>query len=139
GLEVPEAGAVRIGGEVVVDRRRWVAPERRGVGMVFQDFALFPHMTVFENIEFGIPSVPRKQRRPRAEEMLELVDLVGYGDRYPHQLSGGQQQRVALARALAPQPKLLLLDEPFSSLDTALKRSLRDEIREILLRTDTTT
>ena len=139
GLEIPEVGAVRIGGDVVVDRRRWVAPERRGVGMVFQDFALFPHMTVFENIEFGIPSVPRRLRRPRAEEMLELVDLVGYGERYPHQLSGGQQQRVALARALAPQPKLLLLDEPFSSLDTALKRTLRDEIREILLRTGTTT
>ncbi len=106
--------------------------------MVFQDFALFPHMTSAENITFGLIGRGRAARAERAREMLEVVGLAGLGDRYPHQLSGGQQQRVALARALAPQPALLLLDEPFSNLDTALKRSLRDEVRDILRKTGTT-
>src|SRR5690606_34382950 len=127
GLDTPDQGEIRIGGRAVAAGRVWVAPERRGVGMVFQDFALFPHMTVLGNIVFGLPSLPRAERRARAEAMLELVDLAGYGERYPHQLSGGQQQRVALARALASEPSLLLLDEPFSNLDTALKRMLREE------------
>jgi iron(III) transport system ATP-binding protein len=139
GLENPDAGEIRIGGRTVSGPRTSLAPERRGVGMVFQDFALFPHMTVAGNIMFGLGSLPRAQRPARVEEMLELVDLSGYGDRYPHQLSGGQQQRVALARALASEPSLLLLDEPFSNLDTTLKRSLREEMRDILQRTGTTT
>jgi iron(III) transport system ATP-binding protein len=138
GLEVPDSGTIRIGGRAVSGGAGWVPPERRGVGMVFQDFALFPHMTARGNILYGLGSLPRKQRGRRAEEMLELVGLGGYGERFPHQLSGGQQQRVALARALAPQPSLLLLDEPFSNLDTALKRTLREELRDILLRTGTT-
>jgi len=138
GLEVPDGGEIRIAGQVVSGGRAWVQPERRGVGMVFQDFALFPHMSAVDNIMYGLVALPRGERRPRAEAMLELVGLAGYGDRYPHQLSGGQQQRIALARALAPEPRLLLLDEPFSSLDTALKRGLREELAEILRRTHTT-
>jgi iron(III) transport system ATP-binding protein len=138
GLEEPDAGEITIGGVTVAGPRAWVEPERRGIGMVFQDFALFPHMTAFGNIVYGLGGLPRRERRRRAEEMLELVGLTGLGERYPHQLSGGQQQRVSLARALAPQPSLLLLDEPFSNLDTALKRLLREELREILRRTGTT-
>ena len=139
GLEVPDAGSIHINGRAVVADRTWVSPERRGVGMVFQDFALFPHMTAEQNIRYGLGAVARRARRERAEEMLALVGLAGLGGRYPHQLSGGQQQRVALARALAPSPSLLLLDEPFSSIDTALKRTLRAELCDILQRAGTTT
>jgi len=138
GLEIPDAGEVRIAGRAVAGAGAWVPPERRGVGMVFQDFALFPHMTAVRNIMYGLDRLPRAERGPRAEAMLALVGLEGLGARYPHQLSGGQQQRVALARALAPEPAILLLDEPFSSLDTALKRELREEIVDILRRTNTT-
>jgi iron(III) transport system ATP-binding protein len=138
GLEVPDGGEIRIGNGTVASAAAWVPPEKRGVGMVFQDFALFPHMTALANLVYGLGGIPRAERRRRADAMLELVGLAGYGDRYPHQLSGGQQQRVALARALAPEPSLLLLDEPFSSLDTALKRTLREELAEILRRTGTT-
>ncbi len=139
GLEVPEGGEIHLGGVTVSGHRTWVSPERRGVGMVFQDFALFPHMTVLDNVVYGLASRSRRERGSRAEAMLELVGLAGYGGRYPHQLSGGQQQRVALARALAPEPKLLLLDEPFSNLDTALKRTLREEVGEILRHSGITT
>src|SRR5690606_13759227 len=139
GLEVPDAGTVCIGGRSVSEGRAWVAPERRGVGMVFQDFALFPHMTAEKNVLYGLRSLARVDRRRRTSEMLELVGLASLGKRYPHQLSGGQQQRVAIARALASEPSLLLLDEPFSNLDTALKRTLREELREILQRAGTTT
>ncbi|HEY0972541.1 MAG TPA: ABC transporter ATP-binding protein [Gemmatimonadales bacterium] len=139
GLEVPDTGTVEIGGRTMAGDGRWVSPEKRGVGMVFQDFALFPHMTVEGNVRYGLRDMPRRERGARVAEMLELVGLAGLGGRYPHQLSGGQQQRVALARALAGEPRILLLDEPFSSLDTALKRTLREEMRTILERTSTTT
>ena len=107
----------------------WVPPERRKVGMVFQDYALFPHLSVADNVGFGLP---RKERRTRVPAVLALVDLCGLGDRYPHELSGGQQQRVALARALAPGPELVLLDEPWSNIDPHLRASMRDELARIL-------
>jgi iron(III) transport system ATP-binding protein len=138
GLEFPDSGTIQIGGRTVSGGRTWLVPEKRGVGMVFQDFALFPHMTAVENIAYGLAGLARADKRDRAAEMLDLVGLAGYEGRFPHQLSGGQQQRIALARALAPQPNLLLLDEPFSNLDTALKRTLRDELGDILRRTRTT-
>ena len=139
GLEVPDSGSILVRGVPVAGDGAWVHPERRGVGLVFQEFALFPHMTVMANVLYGLASLPRARRRQRAAEMLDLVGLADYHQRYPHQLSGGQQQRVALARALAPEPHLLLLDEPFSNLDTALKRTLREELLEILRSTGITT
>lgn len=132
GLEVPESGRITINGTCMLDQAICVPPERRGVGMVFQDYALFPHLTVSANILFGLNRLRRKDRLARLEEMLELVQLEPFAKRYPHELSGGQQQRVALARALAPQPALLLMDEPFSNLDAALKSSIRQELRAIL-------
>jgi iron(III) transport system ATP-binding protein len=115
-----------------------VSPEKRGVGLVFQDYALFPHRSVAQNIAFGLRSMPQSQRRQRVWEILFLVGLEGLEDRYPHQLSGGQQQRVALGRALAPQPQVLLLDEPFSNLDTDLRLQVREEVRRILKTAGTT-
>ncbi len=135
GLETPDDGVIRIGDRVVAGPSEWVPPERREVGMVFQDFALFPHLRARENVEYGLHALPRRDRRSRAERMLARVGLADYGGRYPHELSGGQQQRVALARALAPEPRLLLLDEPFSNLDATLKAELRDELADILRRT----
>ena len=123
-------GEIQLGGTVLSRRGFTLAPEKRRVGMVFQDYALFPHLTVTENIAFGIRKHPQAQRIVR--EMLDLVHLSPLGKRYPHELSGGQQQRVALARALAPEPELLLLDEPFSNLDGDLRRRLSHEVREIL-------
>ena len=139
GLETPTSGAILIGGRVVYDGTRSVPPERRGVGLVFQDYALFPHLTVEANVGFGLHRMPRGRRRDRVREVLELVGLTDLAGRYPHQLSGGQQQRVALARALAPEPSVLLLDEPFSNLDALLKPALRDELGRILRRAGTTT
>lgn len=132
GLETPRSGSIIINGDTVVDHTSFVQPERRGVGMVFQDYALFPHMTVAHNIGFGLHGMTRGDRRARIEEMLELVKLPDYGKRYPHELSGGQQQRVAFARALAPSPHLLLMDEPFSSLDADLRGSIREDLRDLL-------
>lgn len=117
---------------------RHVDPEHRGVGMVFQDFALFPHLSVADNISFGLRHASSAEKKSRVAELLEHVGLEGYGSRYPHQLSGGQQQRIALARALAPRPRLLLLDEPFSSLDAELRESLATEVREVLKRENIT-
>ncbi len=128
GFDAPDSGAVRIGGETVAGPR-WVPPERRHVAMVFQDYALFPHLTVAENVAFG---VPRSRRRARVPEVLRLVGLAGCERRYPHELSGGQQQRVALARALAPEPAVVLLDEPWSNIDPLLRSSMRDELAAIL-------
>lgn len=144
GLEEPSSGQVVIGertvstcpNPAVSTKRTWVQPEQRDVGMVFQDGALFPHLTVRQNIVFGLRATRKKFSKPeitaRVNRLLELVDLTSYGDRMPSTLSGGQQQRVALARSLAPQPKVLLLDEPFSALDTALRVQVRAEVARIL-------
>lgn len=132
GLDRPDDGSIVVGGTVMADRYTFVLPERRGIGMVFQDYALFPHMTVEQNIAFGLHALKRSERRARIAETLELVKLPGYGRRYPHELSGGQQQRAAFARALAPRPRLLLLDEPFSSLDAELKAGIREEFGALL-------
>src|SRR5690606_27557234 len=118
--------------------RRSLPPEQRGIGLVFQDYALFPHLTVEDNVGFGLHRLPRRRRRERIRETLELVGLADLAGRYPHQLSGGQQQRAALARALAPEPAVLLLDEPFSNLDAVLKPALRDDVARILRRAGTT-
>ncbi|GAA0375786.1 ABC transporter ATP-binding protein [Bacillus horti] len=132
GLELPEKGSITIAGHTVVDENKFVDAEHRGVGMVFQDYALFPHLTVAKNIMFGLHQMNRTERHQRLKEMLELVQLSEFAQRYPYELSGGQQQRVALARALAPKPAILLMDEPFSNLDTNLKESIRKELRDIL-------
>lgn len=132
GLETPDTGRVCINGREVTSP--FLPPERRGVGLVFQDYALFPHLTVLGNVCFGLHTLPRAKRVVRARETLALVGLTVFENRYPHQLSGGQQQRVALARALAPRPALLLLDEPFSNLDAGLRHSTRQEVRAILRR-----
>jgi iron(III) transport system ATP-binding protein len=142
GFEQPSAGEIRIEGEVVGNATRLLPPERRQIGMVFQEYALFPHLTVADNIAFGLRFGARKsavaERRQRVGEMLQLIGLSGKDDKFPHELSGGQQQRVALARALAPKPRLLLLDEPFSNLDVELRERLSLEVRDILKATDTT-
>lgn len=138
GLEMPISGEIRINGASVVSADTFVGPEHRGIGMVFQDYALFPHMSVRKNIEFALHRVPRKERLNRLEEMLDLVQLGDYKERYPHELSGGQQQRVALARALAPKPALLLMDEPFSNLDAGLKDAIRSELHAILKKAEIT-
>ena len=132
GLERVTAGEIRLSKVVVSSSERTVAPETRRIGMVFQDYALFPHLDVGQNVGFGIHTLPRIQRTARVAEVLELVGLGGAEKRYPHELSGGQQQRVALARALAPRPQLLLLDEPFSNLDVDLRERLAHEVRGIL-------
>jgi iron(III) transport system ATP-binding protein len=129
GFERPDAGRIAIGGVEVAGDGAWIPPERRRVGMVFQEFALFPHLTVAENVAFG---VARAERRRRVHALLELVDLPGLGHRYPHELSGGQQQRVALARALAPSPAVVLLDEPWSNVDPQLRAELRHEVTAVL-------
>lgn len=138
GFEVPRCGSIEIGGRVVVSDGEFVLPENRGIGMVFQDYALFPHMTVSENIEFGISRMSKVIRQKRVQNMLSLVDLEGYEKRYPHELSGGQQQRVALARAIAPKPGLILLDEPFSNLDADLKAKIRNDLKKIIKETNIT-
>jgi iron(III) transport system ATP-binding protein len=165
GFEQPDSGRILLGGQVVAGEGQWIPPERRGVGLVFQDFALFPHLDVLANVMFGLrPTVvnglrftgvtasalrsdprsplaelpnPSQQARERAYEVLRLVGLEDYTHRYPHELSGGQQQRVALARALAPRPSLILLDEPLSNLDVQVRYYLREEIRKILKQTQT--
>jgi iron(III) transport system ATP-binding protein len=138
GFEPLRSGEIRMHGEVV-SRHGWtLAPERRRVGMVFQDFALFPHLTVGDNVAFGLRHLSERERRARVQELLRLVGLPEYEHDYPHRLSGGQQQRVALARAIAPRPGLLLLDEPFSSLDVELREKLAREVREILRAEDMT-
>ena len=138
GFDRPDRGSVRIRGREVVSDATWIRPEERRIGFVFQDFALFPHMTVLQNVAFGIRAGTRPQRLERAREVLDLVGLTIFQGRHPHQLSGGQQQRVALARALAPRPEVILLDEPFSNLDAGLRQTTRDDVRRILADTRTT-
>jgi iron(III) transport system ATP-binding protein len=135
GFERPDAGQIAIGQRVVSGPDEYVPPEGRQVGMVFQHYALFPHMSVADNIAYGLHG---KQRRELAREMLELAGLSGLEARMPHELSGGQQQRVALARALAPRPAVLLLDEPFSNLDADLRATMRAQVRQILKRVGAT-
>ncbi len=140
GLERLAAGQVVMDGVTLSDAAQGIhrSPEERRIGMVFQDYALFPHLSVAENIAFGVRHLPRGQRQARVQQMLDLVGLSHAAKRAPHQLSGGQQQRIALARALAPQPQLLLLDEPFSSLDVDLRERLAQELRGILKAAGTT-
>ena len=132
GLEHASAGSITLGGELVSDDHHHMPAEQRRIGMVFQDYALFPHLDVGRNVGFGIDRLPRAERGQRVAEVLALVGLADTQARYPHELSGGQQQRVALARALAPRPRLLLLDEPFSNLDVDLRERLAHEVRSIL-------
>ena len=132
GFERPDAGSVVVADDVVAGPGRFVPPERRRIGMVFQDYALFPHLTVRANVAFGLAARPRDEREPLTRRTLELVGLQHKADRYPHELSGGERQRVALARAMAPEPALVLLDEPFSSLDASLRAGLRREVELIL-------
>ncbi len=134
GFDTPDRGRIEINGKTVFDRTTNVRPEKRDTGMVFQDYALFPHLTVMENIAFG----PSPKTRKDLDQLIAVTGLSGTENRYPHELSGGQQQRVALARALAPRPALLLMDEPFSNLDISLRESLSEEVRCILNRFGTT-
>lgn len=134
GFERPDDGQIVISERTVVDVAAsvWIPAEERGVGMVFQDYALFPHLTVAQNVRFGLRNGDKSARQSRVEELLRLTELFLCGDRYPHELSGGQQQRVALARALAPRPPVVLLDEPFNGLDPELRPQMRREVAGIL-------
>jgi iron(III) transport system ATP-binding protein len=136
GLESPDEGSILLEGKEVASVKKLVPPEKRKIGLVFQEYALFPHLTILENILYGISKI--KNKKIRATEMVELVGLAGMESRYPHQLSGGQQQRVALARALAPNPSLLILDEPFSNLDAMLRMQLRNQVFDIIKKTGVT-
>ena len=132
GLIEAKQGSIFIDGKLVSDEQSFVSPEHRNIGMMFQDYALFPHLTVANNIAFGLSKMSKAQKQQRVDEMLKLVHLIGCADRFPHQLSGGQQQRVAIARALAYKPSLLLLDEPFSNIDTQVRFELIADIRRII-------
>jgi molybdate transport system ATP-binding protein len=134
GLERPNEGFIRLGAETWFDAGRGVCvpPQKRGIGYLFQDYALFPHLTVLANVGYGLHSIGRAERRRRATEICQVVGLTGLEHRYPHQLSGGQQQRAALARALARRPSLMLLDEPLSALDAPARAQLRRELRSLL-------
>ena len=132
GLQPISQGTIKINGDALSSDNVFIPSEQRGVGMIFQDYALFPHLTVADNILFGVKGLNKIERQARLDEMLELVKLAGLSKRYPHELSGGQQQRVSIARALAYQPQLLLLDEPFSNIDAQVRNEMMLEIRNIL-------
>lgn len=138
GFERISAGRISAAGTILTSETIHIAPERRRIGMVFQDYALLPHLTARQNVVFALHGRPKRDARSTALKFLKLVGLEELADRYPHQLSGGQQQRVALARALAPEPRLLLMDEPFSNLDAGLRQDLGQEIRQLLLQLGTT-
>lgn len=132
GLERPDAGVIQLGGRILASDAVFIPPEQRGMGMVFQDHALFPHLNVYDNIAFGLLGKPAAEIKKTVDEMLHLVGLLPHARKHPHMLSGGERQRVALARALAPRPILVLMDEPFSSLDADLRIEVREQVREIL-------
>lgn len=138
GLEQPDAGTVKLSGFVVVSGKKSTPPNKRNIGLVFQDYALFPHLTLFGNIAFGLKGYTRKEQEHTVREMLAITGLEVDINKYPHQLSGGQQQRVALARALAPKPDILLLDEPFSNLDAILREQVREDMQQIIRQTGIT-
>ena len=138
GIDTPDSGSVFINGQPIVNGTHFIEPEQRRVGVVFQNYALFPHLTVKQNILFGLRKTPRATASARADELLELVGLSHMAARYPHMLSGGEQQRVALARALAPTPDILLMDEPFSNLDQGLRQKVRSETIALLRKLGTT-
>ncbi|OBT27231.1 ABC transporter [Vibrio tasmaniensis] len=131
GLLPLSSGVMSLNCQVIDDAANWLPPEQRNIGMIFQDYALFPHLTVNQNVAFGLRDMSEQDKAAKVKEMLELVHLDQFGDRYPHQLSGGQQQRVAIARSLAYKPDLLLLDEPFSNIDTQVRHELISQIRKI--------
>ena len=139
GFEQVSSGYVRVGGKLVGSSFVHVPPDQRRIGLVFQDYALFPHLTVAKNVEFGLKDLPADERAARIAPVLKMVGMSGYESRYVHELSGGQQQRVAIARALAPDPVALLLDEPFSNLDRQLRAALRRDIKKIVHETGATT
>ena len=139
GLEIPDQGSIVVGGQTLFDRQIFIPPEKRNIGLVFQDYALFPHLTVKKNIEFGIRKESSVEKQKRLEEIMKLIRLEEMLDKYPHELSGGQQQRVALGRALICKPKILLLDEPFSNMDELLKARLRNDLKDLLGEAGTTT
>jgi len=136
GFDRPDAGIIEMKNEVIVSDEVWLPPEKRNIGMVFQDYALFPHLTVEKNIAFGLGK--NDLEKGRLKEVIDMCNLSGLINKFPQELSGGQQQRVALARALAPNPEVILLDEPFTSLDAQMARVLRDEVVELLKNTETT-
>lgn len=137
GVEMQDSGEIYVDGKLICDTVFRVPPERREIGLMFQDFALFPHLSVAGNVGFGLKSGSKAERRARVEELLRRVDLIRFIDGFPDQLSGGEQQRVALARALAPRPRIMLMDEPFSGLDNRLRDGIRDETLSILKEEDT--
>ncbi len=139
GLENPDSGEIHLGEKMLFNKKVNLAPHKRNIGLVFQDYALFPHLTVEKNIAFGLNHLEKKEQVDQISKYLNIVGLEAFRTRYPHELSGGQQQRVALARAMAPEPQLLLLDEPFSNLDGILKKSIRKEIKHIIEQTSITT
>lgn len=135
GFEQPDKGTVTLNDRTLVSDKTNVSPEKRGIGLVFQDYALFPHLSVLQNVMFGMQKVPKSQREEQAVEMLCMMGLRDFQNRKPAELSGGQQQRVSLARTIAPMPELILMDEPFSNLDAVLRQSTRDEVRAMLVKT----
>ena len=138
GFEESQTGTMYLNNKVLSDKNNFVEPQKRNIGFVFQNYALFPHMNIFDNITFGIDNLPKEQKIKIATDLLHLVHLNGYEGRYPHELSGGQQQRIALIRAMALNPELILLDEPFSGIDTMLKAQIQKELLDILKATHKT-